>query len=201
MTLAERDPVSRESLRKGVSGRRLRRPLRVAARRRRDHQGRGRGARRRRRSTTSSSTRRATATTSTRSGATWLHPRRMQRRPGALLDEAIAADNACLARRGRLGDDAGDPPLPRQQPQPVVRRGRLRCDRREALQHARRRPLPARVRRRALGARSSRCGSCRRTRPSCSAWSAAKSRSSRAPTRSRGGSSRRRSTFRSSIWR
>ena len=61
------------------------------------------------------------------------------------LDEAIAADNACFDAARRPGRDARDPLVPRKQPQPLVRRGRLRCDRGEALRHAASGPVPARI--------------------------------------------------------
>ena len=73
------------------------------------------------------------------------------RDPDELLDEAIAADNAAFRAARRPGVTLGDPSLPREQPQPVVCRGRLRSDRREDLQRARSRSFPARIRRPALG--------------------------------------------------
>ena len=70
--------------------------------------------------------------------------------PEAALDDAIKVDNL-LRRRHRQGRRPHlHPPLPRQQPQPVVRRGRLRPDRREAVQPAQLRRVLARVRDRAL---------------------------------------------------
>ncbi len=94
--------------------------------------------------------------------------------PDTLLDASIEADNACLEAARRPGRHAGDAPVPRQQPQPLVRRGRLRRDRRAAL-------LPdgawtascSSTTTRARAA-SSRCASCRRARPSCSGSSARK---------------------------
>ena len=56
--------------------------------------------------------------------------------PGAALDEAIRVDNACLDGAPASRRDHVHPPLPRQQPQPVVRRGRLRPDRREAVRRS-----------------------------------------------------------------
>src|SRR5215469_3524908 len=43
-----------------------------------------------------------------------------------------------------------DPPMSREQPQPLVRRRRLRRDRREAVWHTRGRPIPPGIRRRAV---------------------------------------------------
>ena len=93
--------------------------------------------------------------------------------PSDALDEAIRVDNACLEGARREGVVAGDPSVPRQQPEPVVCRGRLRPDRREAVHAARRRRLPARVRVRAR--RHVRAAALRaaRTRRSCWVWSAA----------------------------
>ena len=59
--------------------------------------------------------------------------------------------------------------VPRQQPQRLARRGQLRAGRREGVQPAQRRPLPAGVRHASAPAASSRCASCPRTRWSCSA--------------------------------
>jgi methionine synthase II (cobalamin-independent) len=59
--------------------------------------------------------------------------------PEATLDEALAADNQCFQAAPRR--HPRHPSLSRQQPQPLVRPGRLRCHRRKALLHPRRRPL------------------------------------------------------------
>ncbi len=69
--------------------------------------------------------------------------------PDQALDEAIRADNACLEGANRQGVTSGDSSLPRQQSQPVVRRRRLRCHRRETVRPAQRRRVSARVRVRA----------------------------------------------------
>ena len=104
--------------------------------------------------------------------------------PDALPHAYAELINAAIA--GRPDDlTVGDPPVPRQLPQHVVRAGRLRARRRGAVQRARRRRLLPRVRRRALGRLRPAPPRARPTRPSCSGSSPASAPSSSRTTSSR----------------
>ena len=97
--------------------------------------------------------------------------------------------------------DAGHPSLPRQQPEPLVRRGRLRPHRREALHVPPGGPVPPRVRRRAL--RDVRAAAIRATRQDGRARPGLEqaAASSRPPPSSAGASRPRRATSPWTTWR
>ena len=94
-------------------------------------------------------------------------------RPARHPRRSVAADTAIVS--GRQGGEPrchrGHAHLPRQQPLRLHGQGRLRAGRGAALRHVPRRPVPARVRRRAV--RRVRAAALRRgpARSSCSGWS------------------------------
>ena len=87
-----------------------------------------------RRAHTSNSTRPITRTIWIRSSASSMTRRRA--RSGRELDNAIAGDKARSKDVPRERRHGGDARLPRQQPQPLVHRGRLRRDRRKTFRVA-----------------------------------------------------------------
>ena len=121
--------------------------------------------------------------------------RRARRRPRRAAARLRRADQR-LHRRPARRPDGRHPPVPRQLPQHVVRRGRLRAGGRGAVQRARRRRLLPRVRRRALRRLRPAALRAQRTRRSCSAWSPASGPSSSRSTSSPRASTRPRTTCR-----
>ena len=131
----------------------------------------------------------------------WLAGRDERSRPTRCSSESIARRQRLPRGRPAPGRTARDSPVPRQQPQPLVRRGRLRRDRRDAVRQAGASTASCWSTTTRAPAASSRCASCRAAGRSCSASSARSSRSSRAPTSSPGGSTRPPATCRSRTWR
>ena len=76
------------------------------------------------------------------------HDRRMARTPTHTSTSSSLSTTPCSTGPSSGGVTVGHAHVPRQQPQRLARRGQLRGHRREGVQPAQRRPLPARVRHR-----------------------------------------------------
>ena len=122
---AQRHPVPGDRLQARRHGRGLPRPFRAALGHRGDHEGRA--AALAEEGVVLPPDRRAALQLLHRPEVARLDPHRDGPGPrGRCWTRSIRADNACLERGARPRRDARHPPLPRQQPQPLVRRGRLR---------------------------------------------------------------------------